>query len=257
MLSSFRILRNSKPVTERLGRKARQLLKLLAANHRRCLPKDLLVEALWPDANPGAGAVSLKVAVHNLRSALDPNKENGHPGNWLIAQDNTYRLNLNSNIWIDTEVFRDHYERGIALLAQNRYAQARAEFEQAEALYTGDYLEEDVYEDWTLLRREELRDVYLDLLGKLATVSLRDDDHSSVIRYSHKIVLADPCREDAYQMLMKSHAAMNQIARAGSWYAVCRSTMAREVGASPSPETVLLFESLFGDVALSVDQRSA
>jgi Bacterial transcriptional activator domain len=58
-------------------------------------------------------------------------------------------------------------------------------------------------------------------------------------------VLADSCREDAYRLLIQSHAALNQIARAGAWYAVCRATLRREVSAVPSNETVGLFESLF------------
>ena len=41
------------------------------------------------------------------------------------------------------------------------------------------------------------------------------------MHHADKIVLADPCREDAYRMLMSSHAALNQYARAGAWYAVC------------------------------------
>jgi DNA-binding SARP family transcriptional activator len=245
MLSSFRILMNGKAVNGRLGEKTRQLLKVLAANHRKCLPKDFLIEALWPEGDPASGATSLKVAVHNLRSALEPNKENGHQGSWIIVQDGTYRLNPNGKIWIDIEAFREHYERGRALQTQSLAAEARGEFEKADELYTGDYLEEDMYADWTMLRREELRDVYLDLLCRLATLADNDHAHSEVIRYCHKIVLADPCREDAYRWLIRSHAALNQVARAGAWYAVCRVTLRREVGVSPSAETAVLFESLF------------
>src|SRR6266542_1376311 len=173
LLSSFRILRNGQAVNGRLGGKARQLLKILAANHHKCLPKDFLIELLWPEGNPAAGAISLKVAAHSLRSALEPNKERRHPGNWIIVEDGTYRLNPNGIIWIDSEAFREHYERGRALQAQSLSAEAQREFEKAEALYTGDYLEEDIYEDWTVLRREELRDLYLDLLGRLAMLSER------------------------------------------------------------------------------------
>lgn len=257
MLSSFRILRSGQAVNGRLGGKARQLLKILAANHQKCLPKDFLIELLWPEGDPALGAISLKVAAHNLRGVLEPDKESGHPGSWIIVQDGNYRLNPNGSIWIDSEAFGEHYERGRALQAQSLSAEARCEFEKAEALYTGDYLEEDTYEDWTVLRREELRDLYLDLLGRLAMLSERDQAHFDVIRYCHKIVLADPCREDAYRMLIKSHAALNQVARAGAWYAVCRVTLQRGVGVPPSTETAFLFESLFEETSERSGRRTA
>ncbi len=250
LLSSFRVLRDGQPIDGALSGKTRQLLKILAANHRRCVPKDQLIEMLWPEGDPSSGATSLKVAAHKLRSNLDPDKANGDPGPWVLAENGTYHLSHEASIWIDTEAFREHCRRGRALQAEGRIEEARREFEQAEALYTGDYLEEDMYEDWTLLRREELKDLHLDVLQRLAQLAMDRDSHADVIRYCHKIVLGDPCREDAYRMLMTSHAALNQYARAGAWYAVCRVTLAREVDSAPSPETVEAFEQLFREKSL-------
>ena len=257
LLSSFQVFQNGEPVNDGLGGKARQLLKILAANRRRCLPKDLLIEMIWPQGDPTAAAVSLKVAAHNLRSALEPDKESGNPGNWIMAENGAYRLNPDADIWLDTDSFRHHYDQGRSLQAEGASVDARLEFEKAGEIYTGDYLEEDMYEDWTVIRREELRDLYLDTLGRLANLAREEDLHDDVIRYCHKIVRADPCREDAYQMLMRSHAALNQIARAGSWYAVCRSALRREVGSQPSAETISLFEGLFSDPEESEDIRTA
>lgn len=245
MLSSFRVVRNGKPIDGGLGLKARKLLKILAANRWKRLPKDLLIEMIWPESDPDAAAISLRVAAHTLRNALGRDKESRDPGRWVIADNGTYHLNPDADIWIDIERFRAHCNQGRKFLAAGAKTGARLEFDEAEELYVGDYLEEDTYEDWTVVRREELRDLYLDTVGRLASLALAEEIHADVIRYCHKIVLADPCREDAYQMLMRSHGALNQLARAGSWYAVCRSALQREIGALPSTETVSAFEELF------------
>ena len=257
LLGSFRVLRDGQPVNGSLGGKGRQLLKVLAAHHNRCLPKDVLIEMLWPEGDPAAAAISLKVAAHNLRSALEPNRESGHPGNWVIGQNGSYRLNMKASVWIDALALREHHARGVALEATGFHKEAREQLTVAESLYAGDYLEEDVYDDWTVLRREELRDVYLDILGRLASLAAREQAHAEVISLCHKIVLADSCREDAYRMLIQSHAALNQIARAGAWYAVCRSALRREVGSGPSAETVRLFEELFEPAPPSRQNRRA
>ncbi|MDO8614699.1 MAG: BTAD domain-containing putative transcriptional regulator [Dehalococcoidia bacterium] len=239
LLASFRVVLDGHPINGRLTGKAWHLLKILTLNFRRYVTKEALIEMLWPDVDPRTGAISLKVAAHKLRMALGQDRENRDQEQWILMDNGTYRLNRAANIWIDAEAFRQHYERG------RRGINPRHEFEQAETLYQGDLLEEDIYEEWTLLQREELRDLYLDVLQRLAHQTSQLGDHSEVIRYCHKIVLVDPCREDAYRMLMRSHAALNQLARAGSWYAICRASLQKEIGAPPSTETVEVFEGLF------------
>lgn len=245
MLSSFRVAVNGTPLNGRLRAKGRELLKILAAHRERILPRDALLEMLWPDADPSTAAISLKVAAHNLRGVLEPDKENGSPGSWVICRDGTYALNPEGRIWIDVECLEQHWRAGKACEARGDLAAARGEFEAAEQLYSGDFLEEDLYEDWTLVRRERMRDVYLELVSKLAEMAAATGSHRDVIRYCHRIIDADPCREDAYRMLMQAHGALNQPARAGAWYAVCRSMLRREIGVDPSPETAATFDSLF------------
>lgn len=239
LLSSFRVALHGRPLNGRLTGKARQLLKILTLNYKRCVSKDALIEMLWPDVDPRTGAISLKVAAHKLRSALVQGPNDGDRERWIVIENGTYNLNPAANIWIDVLEFKQHYERA------RRGMNPAEEFAEAENLYEGDLLEEDVYEDWTLLPREELRDLYLDVLQRLAQHSFKAKAYRDVIRYCHKIVLVDPCREDAYRMLMKSHAALNQLARAGSWYAICRASLLNEIGAAPSSQTVEAFERLF------------
>jgi LuxR family maltose regulon positive regulatory protein len=245
MLSMFQVSLDGETVNGRLGGKARHLLKILAANRQKCLPRDLIIDMMWPDSDPDSAGTSLKVTAHNLRSALEPERGNGSPSRWVIAESGTYRLNPDADIRIDVEEFRDLCGLGRALETSGDLAGARRTLDRAESLYTGDYLEEDIYEDWTIVVREELRDLYLYVLGRLSELALREGAHEEVIRYCHKIISADPCREDAYRLLMRSHGALNQIARAGAWYAVCRSVLQREVGVPLSTETVEEFERLF------------
>lgn len=257
LFSAFRVFRSGIRVDDTLGSKSRSLMKVLAANPAKCLPKDALMEFVWPQHSPSSAATSLKVAAHKLRQALGSTKGTRGSSEWIVAEKGSYRLNRSAAVWIDVEAFFYHHRLARGLLAAGANEAARLEFEKAEQLYTGDYLEEDIYDDWTVIRREELRDLYLEILRKLATLCMAERRHEDVIRYCHKIVLADPCREDAYQMLMRSHGALNQVARAGSWYAVCRATLFREIGTSPNMETVRTFEELFGTSAFRANSLPA
>lgn len=245
MLSSFRVLLDGAELTSRLGGKARALLKILAANRDRILPRDVLMEMVWPDADPATSAVSLKVAAHNLRSVLEPEKLPGAPGRLVLFRDGTYSLTRDATVWIDVEALSTLWRSATRAERARDNAATYASYREVEALYEGDFLEEDIYDDWTIIRREQLRDMYLDAVSKLAELAARSGDHRDAIRYSHKVIDADPCREDAYRTLMVSHGALNQHARAGAWYAVCRTMLRRELGVTPTPDTVEAFESLF------------
>ena len=252
MLSSFRVVIDGEELNGRLGGKARALLKILAANRERVLPRDVLMEMVWPDADPATSAVSLKVAAHNLRSVLEPDKAPGAPGRLVLFRDGTYSLTRDAaDVWVDIEALTALWRRASRAESARDADAAYAGYREVEALYEGDFLEEDIYDDWTIIRREQLRDMYLDAVSKLAELAVRSGNHRDAIRYSHKVIDADPCREDAYRTLMLAHGALNQQARAGAWYAVCRTMLRRELGVTPAPDTIKAFESLFGSAAPS------
>ncbi len=129
--------------------------------------------------------------------------------------------------------------------------EANAEFEKAEALYRGDYLEDDPYEEWTLLRRKSLKDTYLIIPGKLAGFSACTSDYESCIHYSQKILAKDPCREDTYRRLMYCYAKLGQRNRALRWYEICRKTSRAELDAEPENETTELYNRILKDEDLS------
>ncbi len=249
MFSTFRVSVNGEELNGRLNGKARTLLKILAVHRDRVLPRDALMEMVWPDTDPATGPISLKVTAHNLRGALEPMKPSGTPSTWIVFRDGTYYLDRNNGVWIDIEEFDRHWRAGRQAELRGDIEVARVAYRTVEALYAGDFLEEDIYDDWTIIRREQLRDMYLDAVSRLADFAVTAGDHREAIRYCHKIIDTDPCREDAYRALMSSHGALNQRARAGAWYAVCRTMLKREMGVGPAIDTVNVFESLFREDA--------
>lgn len=241
LLGSFRIVLQGRDITRQVRPKSRALLRALAASAPSGLSKDALSELLWPSSFPSSSNLSLKVETHNLRRMLDCKSGDG----WIIVQDGTYRLNLTRPVWIDVSAFEERYRRGKAAETDGDPQAARAEYEAALALYTGDYLEDDLYDDSTLVARERLKDLHLAILGRLACLAQSARDYAGTIDFCHQIVLADPCREDAYQLLILSHAAMRQYSRAGAWYAVARHTLKRELDRDVSRRTKDVFENLF------------
>jgi DNA-binding SARP family transcriptional activator len=220
------------------------VLEYLTSQGRRPASKDILLDLLWPDTDPAVSCGRLRVLMHTLRKSL----EDLHlPGQDLVVTSaNSFLINRTITIWVDVEEFEMHWHRGWQLSRAGYAEEALCEYEQAEALYTGDYLADEPYAEWTLLRREALRDAYSTILTMLATISERLGDHLGTLIWAQKLLAHDNCREDAYRLLMMSLQQLGQPARATYWYEVCARTLQRELGIEPSAATRALYHSMAG-----------
>src|SRR5207249_5710100 len=75
-LGAFGVIRRGKAValSEWRSKKARDLLKILVARRGRATPREMLMEALWPEEPPERTENRLSVAVAVLRGVLDPDR---------------------------------------------------------------------------------------------------------------------------------------------------------------------------------------
>jgi len=163
----FEVLCDDELITLGRNGKALTILKYLLAHHSRPVSQDHLMGWLWPDSNLKKARWSLNSAIHGLRKLLS---ECPAPGsaNYVVLEEGYYRLSSDVRVITDVEQFDTRYERGRNLQRAGRMTQAAAEYERAIALYRGDYLVEDLYEDWTMVKRERLSNAYMDMLGRLA-----------------------------------------------------------------------------------------
>jgi len=220
-------------------RSAERLLKVLLVNGRR-VHRDVLLDLLWPDVPSKSSIRGLRVTLHALRRAIAQVAPERAPLDLIRADGDTYVLNT-QGLWIDSDAFDEHYSAGLRFERLHQIDQAVREYTAAEALYRDDFLVEDLYEEWTVLPREELKDKYLLILTRLSQFSMAAMDLDGCIRRSHALLAKEPCREDAYQRLMQCYARLGQRGSAMRWYQICERTLHQELDVAPSEETRRLF----------------
>ena len=166
-LGRFRVLRGGEPIplTAWQSRKARDLLKILVARRGRPTPRDFLMEALWPEQDPGKLGNRLSVLLSTVRTVLDPGKR--FDADHFIAADRSSLWIQSENLAVDVECFLDAASAALAALRDGS-PDAGASLAAAEATYSGDFLEEDAYEDWAVALREEARAAYTEVARALA-----------------------------------------------------------------------------------------
>jgi len=197
-LGSFRVVRDgiAIPNTAWQSKKARDLLKLLVAR-RRPVPRDQLMELLWPGVAPTVAGNRLSVLLSTVRDVLQPAPMGEAP---LTATDGAVSLNR-AEVRVDVEDFLAQANAAFDAY-RARDPDATARLVAAVAAYTGDFLENDPYQEWASAIAEEVRAAHIALLRAL-TARLRDAGATDdAVRYTLRVLEQDRYDEEAYRTLI-------------------------------------------------------
>ncbi len=224
------------------SRRGQSLLKYLLASPGFAASTEALVDCLWPQMDSLAGARNLQVAVHALRCSLRGCGPGGSDETVLFRH-NRYLLNPALSIVQDVDAFRAAYERGLCAAQAGRSAEAIQAFEEARALYTGDYLA-DPYEEWASSARMALQDRRLNLLERLGACYSQAGTWEPAIACYREILAVDGYREDVYRLLMRCYATAGRPAEVKHTYLACKECLHRDLHLAPAAETTMLYQQL-------------
>jgi DNA-binding SARP family transcriptional activator len=126
---------------------------------------------------------------------------------------------------------------------------AIARFESAEALYAGDFLEEDPYEDWAVGLREEAQATYIAVARTLAAAAAERGDADGATRFYLRILERDAYDEGAHLGLVSALLAAGRHGEARRRYGFYATKMA-EIAVEAAPIPTVRRDDSAGAVAL-------
>jgi DNA-binding SARP family transcriptional activator len=240
-LGPFRVWRGTEELDAREWRrtKARQLFQLLLTYRGRMLQREEIVNILWPDLEPDAVQRDFKVALNALNKALEPDRPPGTEPAYIVRHGTTYGLRPGADLWCDFDDFQRLIDRGDE--CQESPEDCSDAYRRALDLYQGEYLQEELYEDWSSEERERLLALYLRTAEKLAAVRLEQGHYDEAISLCRRILARDDCWERAYRLMMAAFARQGNRPRALRLYQTCEETLQRELDAEPGPATQRLY----------------
>ena len=222
MLGRFRVSMGEEEIeADRLGRRAAELVQLLALADRRRLTRDQVVETLWPHLEVDAGGANLRKAAHRARRELGDPKA-------VVLAGGQVALFPSRSVATDVAAFESGARDALA-------AEDKVRCDRAASAYPGDLLPEALYERWTQEPRERLRAKYVELLGAAG-------------RWE-RLVEVDPANEAAYLELIRSELSTGSRAAAIRWFGRLRTSLQRELGISPSSEAIALYDECIAGLA--------
>lgn len=203
-------------------------------SHQQGRRKEQIISDLWEQTSPAKANGIFHSTAYRLRRALS--------ADCLIYEDGLYRLNTDLIAWYDVEQF----EKEINLDGLAQDDEKIEGYRRAVELYRGHYLEE-FYSDWPQARREELFEKYILALLQMGHLLLKKEELAQAMACGQTVLEHDNCREEAYRLLMLSSVARGDRALAVRWYRRCQAILREELGVTPMPETVRIYEEIISN----------
>ena len=241
-LGRFKVLKDDQPLqfAGKVQRKPLALLKAMIAFGGRHVREELLIDALWPDADGDAARFALTSALHRLRKLL------GHE-EAIIRKDNEIGLD-DRYCWIDTWAAERLVERSETASRGNgeerSWQQATELIQRAVALYRGSFLSDDPEATWGMTLADRLR---RRLLRQLKLIGERHEEKEQLQQAAdlyEEALRVDICAEDVCRRLMILYHQLGRPSEVASIYRQCREALNSQFGINLSAETEELLKTL-------------
>lgn len=174
-------------------KRLRSLLGLLAINLEMGLPRDTVMDVLWPEADPAAAVNNLNQAVYKLRRFLDPVFRDGASPTYLLADSETVRLDRDLVRTDLAEVRR----LGLRLYHATGQSDQRDAARSILRLARGEVLPELRYEEWMASKQMAIEEELRALLLPIATGKHSAADPLLATQAAAALVEMDPYDEVA------------------------------------------------------------
>jgi predicted ATPase/DNA-binding SARP family transcriptional activator len=253
-LGRFEVRRNQDPLTggNWSRRKVVDLFKLLLSVEQHRLHREQVQEILWPTSTLGQAANSFGKTLYLLRRALEPDllAGKGSSSIYVLLDHDTLML-IPDSIRIDADVFESFTKQLQAKIRSRSGKESDSqngalldEFDAVLTLYKGDYLSEDLYEDWTQRRRDRLRRIHSWLLENAAELALTIGKGLRASEYLLELLERNTADEQTHRQLMLVYARLGRRSDAINQYLSLRKALKEELRTAPLPETNELFRQI-------------
>jgi DNA-binding SARP family transcriptional activator len=247
ILGSLEVWHAGRQVTV-AGSRQRALLASLLLHAGEVVSSDRLIDEVWEEKPPEAGATALRVRISQLRRALGP------AGELLVTRPPGYAMQLAPE-QLDLQRFERLAEAGERALAGDDPETAAENLREALALWRGSPLADFAYAPFAQAAIARLEDLRLAATELRVEAELRLGRHARLVGELQALVRAYPLRERPCAQLMLALYRDGRQAEALETYRAARRRLVDEVGLEPGPDLQELERQILAqDPALLLDR---
>lgn len=217
----FKVFAGSGEVKFRTS-KAEELLAYLIDGRGAEISRDEIIDRLWPDYDGDRAVAHFNTTLYNVRKAL---QQNGIQASIKHSR-GCYRL--------DAASIECDYHRFLSSTSVSRVINdiTIVDYEEAAALYTGDYLGGNQFQ-WSERSRMMLKEKYVRLLLDMAEYYKSARKHDRAVELLKTGLMHDPLHTDLNYRLVEMLMALKKRITAVKYYEAYRRELKNELGLEP------------------------
>jgi DNA-binding SARP family transcriptional activator len=229
------------------GRKVQELFAYLLLERDRRHAREAIAGLFWTDSRTDQARKYLRQALWQVQTALTAAPEAAT--RLLSVEPDWISLGSGPDLWLDVAALERAHLRAKGIAGPNLPDALCRELREAAELYRGNLLEE-CYEDWCLIQRERLQNLYLAILDKLMLHAERHGEFEVGLAYGEQILHHDRASERTHRQLMRLHYLAGDRTAAIRQFERCVEALAEELDVRPARVTVALCEQIRSDRGL-------
>lgn len=249
LLGPVKLAVNAQLVESGLWAKSLGLLAYLAEENRLVHQREILAELLWPDKPKGAALTSLRQAISQLQKIIPS------LNNYLHITSQT--IQFRNECWkiLDTAQFNHLVNLCDQHVHMTRCGclQCAKRLEQAIDLYQGHFMSgffikgSSEFEAWLEMKRQIYHQIAISALADTAEYYLDQDQYDLAQQVTLRQIEMDSYCEIAHRQYMRSLMGSGQRAAAIKHFENFQKLLRTDLGVSPEPESILLYEQIRGE----------
>jgi ATP/maltotriose-dependent transcriptional regulator MalT/DNA-binding SARP family transcriptional activator len=210
-----------------IRKKVLSLLTFLLTRPQFSASREQVIEALWPNMEPEAGANSLNQTSYFLRQVFEPKADDDSSAGYLNS-----RADL---IWLDPRLVQSRSSDCLKLIAAIRRDNSPELITRLAESYTGRFAVDFIYDDWASAYRDALHASFLDRIERALTADTRAGAFDRALAVAQLALEADPDAEQIELCLLRLYRRMGASAAAAEQYAHYAGVMREQLGVEPPP----------------------
>ncbi len=240
---NFQIILGGAVINESSSRAKRpwHLMQYLMVYRHKTVARQQLIDAMWPDGASEQPDKALKNLVYRARTAF---AAKGVPfaQDVVLYRSGNYQLN-NALPWqFDFERFEALYKKAMSKEASDSQS-AEAAMEAIE-LYRGDFLAEQVYEDWVLPYSTYFRTMFFKCVSHTLALLEKEGRDQEIELVCQRALAIDQFEEGLHLAYMNALIRQNKTQAALSHYNKMADLFFREMGVAPCDELREIYQEL-------------
>lgn len=249
LLGLWQATLNGEPITAFESDKVRALLAYLAVESERPHRRESLAALLWPERPERNARQNLSQALFNLRKGI---RDHEADPSLLFITPKTIQFNRTADFRLDVAAF----EERIAASKKHPHAEMTIcppclkRLERAITHYQGEFLagfslpDSVAFDEWVLLKREQLHRLMLEALFCLTETYEGQGAFDIALPYAWRQVELDPWNEEGQQQLLRLLTLNGQRSQALAQYEKFRQLLWQDLGIEPTAKTQTLAEAI-------------